>query len=94
MDHYSGLTATAAQATAQTAAFAVPGNYPTFVNAYGNGIIYTVTTEHTIETPLFKGSLARALNATTGAEIWTTKRLYWRIHVPKLRNRRRLQHMV
>lgn len=49
----------------------IPGNYPTFVNAYGNGIIYTVTTEHTIETPLYKGSLSRALNATTGEEIWT-----------------------
>jgi outer membrane protein assembly factor BamB len=51
--------------------FAVPGNYPTFINAYGNGIIYTVTTEHTIETPLYKGALSRALNATTGEEIWT-----------------------
>ena len=47
------------------------GHYPTFVNAIGSGVVYTVTTEHTIETPLFKGSLARAINATTGAEIWT-----------------------
>ena len=30
-----------------------------------------VTTEHTVETPIFKGALARAINATTGAEIWT-----------------------
>jgi hypothetical protein len=50
---------------------AVPGNYPTFVNGYGNGIIYTVTTEHTIETPLYKGSLLRAINATSGEEVWT-----------------------
>ncbi len=50
---------------------AVPGNYPTFVNAYGNGLLYLVTTEHTIETPLFKGSLLRAINATDGAEVWT-----------------------
>ena len=47
------------------------GHYPTFINAIGNGVVYTVTTEHTIETPLFKGSLARAINATTGQEIWT-----------------------
>ena len=32
--HYSGLTVTAAQATAQTAAYEVPGNYPTFVSGY------------------------------------------------------------
>jgi hypothetical protein len=47
------------------------GHYPTFINAIGNGVVYTVTTEHTIETPLFKGSLVRAINATTGQEIWT-----------------------
>ncbi len=46
-------------------------HYPTFVNAIGSGIVYLVTTEHTPETPLFKGALARAINATTGAEIWT-----------------------
>jgi outer membrane protein assembly factor BamB len=51
--------------------FSVPGNYPTFVAGYANGLIYTITSEHTIETPLFKGSLARALNATTGEEVWT-----------------------
>ena len=47
------------------------GHYPTFINAIGSGVVYTVTTEHTIETPLFKGSLARAINATTGQEIWS-----------------------
>lgn len=51
--------------------FAVPGNYPTFVCGYGSGIVYTITSEHTIETPIYKGALARALNATTGQEIWT-----------------------
>ena len=49
----------------------VPGPYPTFVNAIGNGIIYTVTTEHTFETPIYKGALTRAINATDGTEIWT-----------------------
>ena len=51
--------------------FAVPGHYPIAINAIGNGIIYTVTTEHTIQTPIYKGSLARAINATDGTEIWT-----------------------
>ena len=46
-------------------------HYPTFVNAIGNDVVYLVTTEHTPETPLFKGGLARAINATTGKEIWT-----------------------
>jgi hypothetical protein len=46
-------------------------HYPTFVNAVGNDVVYLVTTEHTPETPLFKGGLARAINATTGKEIWT-----------------------
>jgi hypothetical protein len=46
-------------------------HYPTFINAIGNGVVYTITTEHTPETPLFKGGLARGINATTGAEIWS-----------------------
>jgi hypothetical protein len=51
--------------------FAAPGNYPTQINAIGNGVVYTVTSEHTVETPVYKGALARAINATTGEEIWT-----------------------
>ncbi len=47
------------------------GVYPTFITAIGNGIIYTETTAHTIETPIYKGALTRAINATTGAELWT-----------------------
>jgi outer membrane protein assembly factor BamB len=45
--------------------------YPTFINAIGNGIVYLVTTEHTVETPIYKGALIRAVNATDGKEIWT-----------------------
>jgi len=30
-----------------------------------------VTTEHTITDPIYKGAMARAINATTGQEIWT-----------------------
>jgi hypothetical protein len=47
------------------------GYYPMQINAIGNDVVYMVTTEHTIETPLFRGSVATAVNATTGAEIWT-----------------------
>jgi len=47
------------------------GDYPTFIQAVGNGIIYLATTEHTITDPIYKGALARAINATTGQEIWT-----------------------
>jgi hypothetical protein len=48
-----------------------PGWYPTSIYAIGNGIIYTTTTAHTVETPIYKGALTRAINATTGKEIWT-----------------------
>jgi hypothetical protein len=34
-------------------------------------MVYIVTTEHTPESPLFKGGFARAINATTGKEIWS-----------------------
>jgi len=47
------------------------GNYPTFINAVGSGVVYTITTEHTEETPIFKGAVATAINATTGQQIWT-----------------------
>jgi len=51
--------------------FQVPGNYPMFVNAIANDVVYLVTSEHTVELPIFKGGMTRAVNATTGAEIWT-----------------------
>ena len=46
------------------------GNYPTFVAAVGNDVVYTITTEHTVSTPLYKGAMTRAINATDGSEIW------------------------
>jgi hypothetical protein len=46
------------------------GDYPTFVNAIGNGVVYLVMTEHTITDPIPKGELALAINATDGTEIW------------------------
>ncbi|HIJ08383.1 TPA: hypothetical protein HA274_03440 [Candidatus Bathyarchaeota archaeon] len=33
--------------------------------------MYTFTAEHTVNTPLYKGALVRAINATDGTEIWT-----------------------
>jgi hypothetical protein len=51
--------------------FEAPGHYPVSINAIADGIIYTVTTEHTVQTPIYKGALARAINATDGTEIWT-----------------------
>jgi hypothetical protein len=47
------------------------GDYPTFVNAVSNGVIYLAATEHTITDPIYKGAQVRAVNATTGQEIWT-----------------------
>ena len=49
----------------------MPGPYPAILNAVGNGVIYTVSSQHTIITPIPKGNMARAINATTGEEIWT-----------------------
>ena len=42
------------------------GDYPTQLQAIGNGIVYTVTSAHTWTTPIYKGAEARAINATTG----------------------------
>jgi hypothetical protein len=47
------------------------GVYPTFINAISRDhVIYTVTTEHTVSTPIYKGSVSRAINGTDGSEIW------------------------
>jgi len=46
------------------------GDTPTQINAIGNGIIYTVTSVHTWPTPIYKGGMERAINATTGQQIW------------------------
>jgi outer membrane protein assembly factor BamB len=47
------------------------GDYPTFIAAVANGIIYLDTIEHTSTDPIYKGALLRAINATNGQEIWT-----------------------
>jgi hypothetical protein len=47
------------------------GVYPTQIQAIANGVVYTATDEHTMPNPFYKGSLATAINATDGTEIWT-----------------------
>jgi len=46
-------------------------HYPTFIAAVGNDVVYLITSEHTATNPIYKGALARAVNATNGEEIWT-----------------------
>jgi hypothetical protein len=48
----------------------VPGYYPSYVNGIGNGVVYTVATQHTTITPISKDQKVRAINATDGTEIW------------------------
>ena len=47
------------------------GNYPTHIAGFANGIVYTMSGEHSPNTPLYRGYMARALDAFTGKEIWT-----------------------
>jgi hypothetical protein len=47
-------------------------HYPTFIAAIDrNAVIYLVTSEHTATAPIFKGALARAIDARSGKELWT-----------------------
>ena len=48
------------------------GHYPTQIYAIGNGVVYTLTYEHTVNTPIYKGAKARAIDANDGTELWTT----------------------
>ena len=47
------------------------GRYPTHGAAVADGILYTMSGEHSPNKPLYKGYRARAINATTGEELWT-----------------------
>ncbi|TFH22642.1 hypothetical protein E4G67_04130, partial [Candidatus Bathyarchaeota archaeon] len=47
------------------------GRYPIYPGPIANGVIYLDTGEHSAQPPLYKGALVRALNVTTGEEIWT-----------------------
>lgn len=46
------------------------GAYPTQIQSISNGVVYTATDEHTVPNPIYKGATYRAINASTGAEIW------------------------
>jgi hypothetical protein len=46
------------------------GYYPTFIQNIASGVIYLATNEHTIPNPIYKGATYRAINASTGEEIW------------------------
>ena len=49
----------------------VYGHYPVFISSIADDKIYAHTSEHSPNSPLYKGALIRCINATTGAEIWT-----------------------
>jgi hypothetical protein len=46
------------------------GNYPINIFAIADGKIYTLTGEHSISQPMYRGPNIRCINATTGEEIW------------------------
>jgi outer membrane protein assembly factor BamB len=47
------------------------GHYPIFVDNVADGKLYLGTTEHSPDSPFYKGTQFRCINATTGEEIWT-----------------------
>jgi hypothetical protein len=47
------------------------GEYPIFVDVVADGKVYLATTEHSPDSPWYKNSQYRCVNATTGEEIWT-----------------------
>ncbi len=47
------------------------GRYPTFISVIADGKVYLDTTEHSPNSPLYKGARFRAINATDGKELWT-----------------------
>jgi hypothetical protein len=49
------------------------GRYPIFISTIADGKIYLTTTEHSPNSPLYKDSLLRAVNATDGTEVWTLR---------------------
>jgi outer membrane protein assembly factor BamB len=46
------------------------GNYPLNIFAICDGKLYTLTGEHSITQPMWRGPNLRCINATTGEEIW------------------------
>ncbi len=57
--------------TASNIGFESPyGNYPINIFAIADGKIYTLSGEHSVTNPLWRGPNIRAINATDGTEIW------------------------
>jgi hypothetical protein len=50
-----------------------PGYFPITLYAIGNGVVYTTVTEHTVETPPYKGAMNLAINATDGTLVWAVR---------------------
>ncbi|HLN88851.1 MAG TPA: PQQ-binding-like beta-propeller repeat protein, partial [Candidatus Binatia bacterium] len=52
--------------------FGTPYGYdPIFVSAIAEGKLYTTSSEHSPNSPLYQGMKLRCINATTGKEIWS-----------------------
>ena len=52
--------------------FSTPyGRFPTFISVIADGKVYIDSTEHSPNSPIYKGEQMRAINATDGTEIWT-----------------------
>jgi len=57
--------------TATTVGFESPyGNYPINIFALCDGKIYTLTGEHSITQPMWRGPNIRCINASNGVELW------------------------
>ena len=56
------------------------GNYPIGIACIADGKLYTTTSEHSVTSPLFRGSYIRCLYADNGTELW--KVLHWSDGVP------------
>jgi len=57
--------------TAKNVGFESPyGDYPINIFAICDGKIYTLTGEHSISQPMYRGPNLRCINATNGEEIW------------------------
>jgi len=51
----------------------VYGSYPAYICGFtkqDGGVIYTFVSEHSPNTPLYKGAMVRCINATSGKELW------------------------
>ena len=61
------------------------GNYPIGIAAIADGKLYTTTSEHSVTSPLFRGSYIRCIDAETGTELW--KVLHWSDGTPGVSGR-------